>query len=105
MASSNTTDDSLNAINTMAIMFTRCWCMIMFILGLIGHSLNISVFTRRTLWSNPCVRYLMASAISGYLIIFIILPLRLLELGYNINLFISSVILCKILSFLFSWIR
>jgi hypothetical protein len=105
MASSNTTDDSLNAINTMAIMFTRCWCMIMFILGLIGHSLNISVFTRRTLWSNPCVRYLMASAISGYLIIFIILPLRLLEFGYNINLFISSVILCKILSFLFSWIR
>ncbi len=105
MASSNTTDDSLNAINTMAIMFTRCWCMIMFILGLIGHSLNISVFSRPTLWSNPCIRYLTASTISGYLIIFINLPIRLLQYGYNINLFISSVILCKILPYLLSWIR
>ncbi len=83
MVSSNMTDDSviaLNAINRMSIMFTRYWSIIMFIVGLIGHSLNISVFSRPTLCSNPCIRY-------------------------NINLFIPSIILCKTLSYLFSWIR
>lgn len=105
MSSSNVTDDSVKAINTISIMFTRYWCIIMFILGLIGHSLNISVFTRPTLWPNPCIRYLMASAISGHLIIFVNLPIRLLQYGYNINLFIYSVVLCKTLPYVFSWIR
>jgi hypothetical protein len=101
MASSNMTDDSLNTINTMSIMFTRYWRIIMFIVGLIGHSLNIITFTRSTLWSNSCIRYLIASAIAGYLIIFIILPIRLLQFEYNISLFIPSVILCQILTYLF----
>ncbi|CAF1424313.1 unnamed protein product [Adineta steineri] len=86
-------------------MFTRYWCMTMFIVGFIGHSLNLYVFTRRTLRFNPCVRYLIASSIAGYLIIFIILPLRLLQFGYNISLFVPSIILCKYLTFLCSWIR
>ncbi len=108
MSSSNLTIDYLNAMNavsTMTNMFAPCWLIIMMILGLIGHTLNMCVFTRPTLRSNPCIRYLMASAIAGYLIIFIVLPLRLLQNGYNINLFISSLVLCKILTYVLSWIR
>jgi hypothetical protein len=105
MSSSNVTDDALNAVNRSSIMFTRFWCIIMFIFGFIGHSLNICIFTRPTLRFNPCVRYFLASAIAGYFVISCILPIRLLQLGYNLSLFISSVALCKILTFLFSWIR
>jgi len=77
----------------------------MFILGFIGHSLNICVCTRPAFRFNPCARYFLASAIAGYFVIFGILPVRLLQLGYNLSLFIPSVGLCKILTFLFSWIR
>ncbi len=108
MSSSNMTNDyliALNTINRMLTMFTQYWSIIMFIVGLIVHSLNIIVFTRPTLWSNPCIGYLMASAIAGYLILCINLPVRLLQVGYNINLFIPSVILCKTLSYIFSCMR
>ncbi len=41
MSSSNMTNDYLivlNTVNTMSIMFTRYWCITMFLIGLIGHS-------------------------------------------------------------------
>ena len=108
MSSSNITDDIIaaaNALNWDLILFIRCWCIIMFILGFIGHSLNIYVFTRPTLYSNPCARYFLTSAIIGYLLIFINLPARLLQFGYNLSLFLLSMEMCKILSFLFFSIR
>jgi hypothetical protein len=77
----------------------------MFILGFIGHSLNICVFTRSALRFNPCARYFMASTIAGYAVIFGILPVRLLQFGYSLSLFIPQVASCKILTFLFSWAR
>ncbi|CAF1122845.1 unnamed protein product [Adineta ricciae] len=95
----------LATVKMRSILFTRYWCIGMFIVGLIGHTLNICVFTRRSLRFNPCVRYLLASAVAGYFIIFGILPVRLLQFGYNWSLFIPSEILCKTLTFLFSWFR
>ncbi|CAF1229156.1 unnamed protein product [Adineta steineri] len=86
-------------------MFTRYWCITIFVIGFFGHSLNLCIFTRRTLRYNPCVRYLMASAIGGYLIIFILIPIRTLQFGYGLSLFLSSEITCKIMSFVCSWIR
>jgi len=77
----------------------------MFILGLIGHSLNICIFTRPALRFNPCTQYFLASAIAGYAIIFVVLPVRLLQLGYSLSLFLSSVAMCKLLTFFFSWAR
>ena len=105
MASSNVTYDPLiaaNAINKISNMFAQYWSIVMFIFGLIGHSLNMSVFSRPTLWSNPCIRYLMASTINGYLLTFVVLPIRLLQNGYNINVFTFSIFLCKILTYLLS---
>ncbi|UJR32520.1 hypothetical protein I4U23_019982 [Adineta vaga] len=108
-ASLNITHDNatylLSTVKMRSIMFTRYWCITMFLVGFIGHSLNICVFTRRSLRFSPCVRYLIASAVSGYLIIFGILPVRLLQFGYKWSLFVPSDILCKTLTFLFSWIR
>jgi hypothetical protein len=108
MSSSNVANDmaaALSAVNGSSIMFTRYWCIIMFIVGFLGHSLNICVFTRPALRLNPCARYFMASAIAGYAVIFGILPVRLLQFGYGLSLFLPLVSMCKFLTFLFSWAR
>ena len=108
MSSPNVTLDltaALAAVTSNSIRFTRYWCFIMFILGLVGHTLNICVFTRPTLRSSPCARYFMASAVAGHAVIFIILPVRLLQFGYGLSLFLPLVPMCKFLTFLFSWIR
>ncbi len=108
MSSSNLTIDYLNAMNAVSTItntFARCWLIIMMIIGLIGHTLNMCVFTRPTLRSNPCIRYLIVSAIAGYLIVCVTLPTRLLQYGFNTNVFIYTVGWCKILSFILSWLR
>ncbi|CAM4826161.1 unnamed protein product [Rotaria magnacalcarata] len=82
MSSLNNTNGiatALNAINWSSMMFTRFWCIRMFILGFIGHSLNMCVFTRPKLYLNPCARHFIALAITSYAVIFIILPIRLLQ--------------------------
>jgi hypothetical protein len=66
MSSSNISNNSAAALNDVNMI------SIMFIIGFVGHSLNICVFTRPTFRYNPCVRYLLASSISGYLIIFVL---------------------------------
>ncbi|UJR14454.1 hypothetical protein I4U23_001451 [Adineta vaga] len=106
--SSNVSSDyaaALSAVSSSSITFTRYWCITMFIVGFIGHSLNLCVFARPALRSNSCARYFMASTIAGHCIILIVLPIRLIQFGYGISLFIRSVFLCKFLTFLFSWFR
>ncbi|CAF1191942.1 unnamed protein product [Adineta ricciae] len=56
-------------------------------------------------WSHWTYIEYLSSAVAGYFIIFGILPVRLLQFGYNWSLFIPSEILCKTLTFLFSWFR
>ena len=85
--------------------FVRCWCPIVFILGIIGHSLSIYVFTRPTLRLNPCARYFLASAIAGYFIILINIPIRTLQWGYGIEYITYSIATCKIVTFLLVWMR
>ncbi len=108
MSSANNTDEIIaahSAISWSSIIFTRYWCIIMFILGFIGHSLNICLFTLPALRFNSCARYLLASAIAGCVVIFVVVPMNFLKFGYNLSLFIPLVAPCKILTFLFSWAR
>lgn len=106
--SSNYSSDyaaALGAVSLTSVMFTRYWCLTMFIVGLIGHSLNLCVFARPVLRAHACARYFMAATIAGHAIIFIVLPIRVLQFGFGISLFVPSVLLCKFLTFFFSWIR
>ncbi len=78
MSSSNVSDIA-DAINWASMMFARCWSVVMFILGIIGHTLSIYVFTRPTLRKNPCARHFLASAVSGYCITCVTIPLRIFK--------------------------
>ncbi|CAF4004652.1 unnamed protein product, partial [Adineta steineri] len=57
MIYSNETEIELEAkyFNWLSMTFIRCYCFLMIPLAIIGHSLSIFVFTRRSLRSNPCV--------------------------------------------------
>jgi hypothetical protein len=105
MSSTDTSFPDALVIYDNLTIFMKCWGFTAFILGTIGHSLSIYTFTRPTLRSNPCVRYFLASTISGYCVVLITVPLRTLELAYDIDLFVTSLGACKFLTFLLSCTR
>ncbi|CAF1148184.1 unnamed protein product [Adineta steineri] len=104
----NTTSANLDAINALKyskILFLQVWCLATFSLGIVGHILSIYVFTRRSLYSNSCSQYFLASAIAGLFVVCILVPLRLLQYVYNIDAFVSSDAMCKILTWLLNWMK
>jgi hypothetical protein len=99
-------DLKVHNINWLGMMFIRCYCLLMIPIGIIGHSLSIFVFTRRSLRSNPCVMYLLSATIFGLLSSCFILPMRLIQSGYeDIDPTTHSLFLCKIIWFLLYSIR
>ncbi|CAF1339425.1 unnamed protein product [Adineta steineri] len=102
MSSSNVSNVSatVSAINEATMVYSRCWLFMMVALGMIGHSLSIYVFSRRTLRKIPCAKYFLASTVVGCCIVYGNLPLRTLQMGYQIDVFVYSLPVCKLLSFL-----
>lgn len=105
MSSSNTTTMDTDAIKRTTVMFAQIWSYLLIFLGTIGHSLNIYVFTRPALRSNPCIVYFFASTISGISVTFINIPLRLMQQVYNIDAFAYSNTSCQILTWIVLWTR
>ena len=105
MSSSDTMNAEVDAVKYIMIMFAQIWSYSVIILGTIGYSLNIYVFTRPTLRSNPCGRYFLASSISGFFITNVSIPLPLLQFVYNVDLFGYSSAACKIFTFIVFWTR
>ncbi|UJR34733.1 hypothetical protein I4U23_027510 [Adineta vaga] len=100
MSSSNATLAEINALNYGNIIFYQFWSYLLIGLGTIGHSLNIYVFARPILRSNPCTRYFLAATISGIFVTYTNVLLRLLQkLDPKYDLFAYSTVSCKILSF------
>ncbi|CAF1381049.1 unnamed protein product [Adineta ricciae] len=93
------------AITFSKVVFTRIWTFSMIGLGVIGHILNVYVFTRRSLWSNECTWYFFAATISGIVVIIANAPLRLLQIGFSIDPFGYSIVTCKFFSYLLFGVR
>jgi hypothetical protein len=106
MSSSNTSiADAIDNVNRNQSIFANCWSAFLLGFGIVGHSLNIYVFARPKLFSNPCARYFLASTIISYVILCGSIPLRLLQLGYSIDVFLTSVTMCKVLSYILGCVR
>jgi hypothetical protein len=107
MSSSNMSisNAAADALISSSITIYRVWSFLMLFLGAIGHSLSIYVFTRHSLIANACSRYFLASTLSGFFVVFINLPIRLLQLGYSIDVFVYSSASCKITTFILYWAR
>lgn len=84
MSSSNINhlQSEANNLNYIAMMFIRCYCCLAMAFGLVGHLLNIYVFTRPSLRSNPCTRYFLAATAIGMITTLYTLPIRLIQSGF-----------------------
>ncbi|CAF1207839.1 unnamed protein product [Adineta steineri] len=104
-ASDTSMTDAINGLQQSTILFSQVYCIFLLVFGTVGHLLSIYVFTRPALRSNPCIRYFLASAISGSINVCILVPIRMLQLGYGIDIFIYSLPVCQVLSYFLGWIR
>jgi hypothetical protein len=101
MSSSNASLDEINALRYGNMIFYQFWSYLLICLGTFGDSMNIYVFTRPVLRSNPCARYFLAAAICGLLVIPANVLTRLLQMIYPAyNPFGYSSASCKILTFI-----
>ena len=101
MSSSNSSLAQISALNYANSVFYQIWSYLLIVFGTIGHILNIYVFTRPSLRSNPCTRYFLAATISGIFCIYINTLFRFLQTLYpSSNPFGYSSASCKILTFI-----
>jgi hypothetical protein len=85
-----------NNLNYITMMFIRCYCYIAIPLGIVGHSISIYVFTRRTLRIVPCGRYFLAASIIRLLQTCYSLPMRMIQSAFvDTDPGAHSVIFCK----------
>ncbi|CAF1133505.1 unnamed protein product [Adineta steineri] len=93
MASNNTFINELNKAATTQVLVHG---IINLVLGAIGLVFNILVFTRPSLHREPCSVYFFWSSCFNLVIVYGILPLRILGNGFNIDFSNRNVVLCKI---------
>ncbi|CAF3401571.1 unnamed protein product [Rotaria socialis] len=68
----------------------------LFITGLAGNIIHIYILSVVSSYrSNPCTFYFLIASICDILILFVALLSRILETGFRVDLFCSSIIWCK----------
>jgi len=89
-------DAATAALTSATTQFNRYTPMPVFILGLIGNIFNILIFTRRSLFTNPCTVYLLSGTFTNIIVLFVGLVIRSLMDGFNIDIIGNSIALCRL---------
>ncbi|CAF1269518.1 unnamed protein product [Adineta steineri] len=66
------------------------------LMGTVGCGINLIVFTRKNLRKNPCSIYFIAYNVANLGFIYALLLSATMEEGYNINVSIQSLIICRL---------
>ena len=74
-------------------------------LGTVGLLLNILIFTRRSLFHNSCVQYLLCNTLANVIVLYWIIITRIFSDGYGNDLSLRSDLFCKIRYFLTYYAR
>jgi hypothetical protein len=94
-------DVTINQLNAAASVIFIAVSFINFALGSVGLLLNILVFTRPALRRGPCSFYFLSSTFYDLFVVFLILPVRILSIVYNINGANYNLGVCKIETYIF----
>ncbi|CAF1031686.1 unnamed protein product [Adineta ricciae] len=109
MSASTTTNspsvqNMINEMNVAIVSLARYGFPVIFIFGVVCNVLNVYVFTKPTLRTNPCCMYFLSSSVTALLFTVFNLPIRTLQLGYSIDLTVDSVVGCQVRTYLvFVW--
>ena len=93
---SRSIQNEINTINWIIVFIARWIVPIIFLLGFITNIINIYVFTRPALRKNPCCLYLLSSSVAALYYTIVVLPVRCLQHGYNIDPASYSLTACKL---------
>ncbi|CAF0799438.1 unnamed protein product [Rotaria sp. Silwood1] len=93
---STSTDDLPQRLVSISFQLNRIVPIFQLILGTFGNIMNIFIFTRRSLRTNPCSHYFLASSINNLFVLYVALLTRLLSSGWKIDPSNSNIILCKL---------
>lgn len=85
----------ITALTRATVQFNRYTPMPVFILGLVGNIFNMLIFTRPSLFKNPCTAYLLAATCTNMIVLFFGLVVRSLMDGFGIDLVGNSLVLCR----------
>lgn len=66
------------------------------VLGSFGNLMNILIFTRKSLRTNPCSLYFLASSINNLFVLYVATLTRLLSSGWKIDPSNYNTVLCKL---------
>lgn len=97
-ARTNTMVDVETAANTASFIVWH-GTLLFFVLSVVGNLLNFYILTRRNLRSNPCSLYFLASTACSCIIVWIIYPLRFLQVCYNIDVTLYGSCLCSMVNY------
>ncbi|CAF0713320.1 unnamed protein product [Adineta steineri] len=92
-------DDTITLVVFLVISFVN------FFLGIFGLTFNILVFTRPTLRREPCSLYFLTATCFIFFVILIIIPVRMISIGFNIDVGNENTRICKIEFFTFYTVR
>jgi hypothetical protein len=102
MESNNTTVTS----STMMIIFIYRYILwIFYIVGTAGHLLNIYIFIQSCFRSRPCPLYFLASTLTNLIIVWVFIPLKILQYGFDIDPRSSSLVFCKLYCYINDSVR
>ncbi|CAF0807870.1 unnamed protein product [Rotaria sordida] len=93
---STSTDDLPQRLVNISSQLNRIVPIFQLVLGTFGNIMNIVIFTRRSLRTNPCSFYFLASSINNLFLLYVALLTRLLSSGWKIDPSNSNIILCKL---------
>jgi hypothetical protein len=88
--------DLIQRLPLISIQINRIVPILQIILGTFGNIMNILIFTRRTLRTNPCSLYFLASSINNIFVLYVAALTRLLSSGWKIDPSNSNSLLCKL---------
>lgn len=94
-------DVILNQINTAALAVSLGLSFFNFVLGAVGLTCNIFVFTRPTLRRQPCSLYFFSSTCYNFYVILVVIPVRIVSNNFNIDLANYNLGCCKFETFSF----
>jgi hypothetical protein len=98
MSSTDVTIAQLNAATVISIVALS---LINFVLGAVGLTFNMLVFSRPSLRKEPCSLYFFSSTCFDLFVIFVVMPVRMFSNGFNMDLANYNLGLCKVEYFAF----
>ncbi len=83
-------------LNSVASWMNLCIPPFLIAFGTFGNVLNLIIFTRRTLRTNPCSMYFLAGSINNLFATYVVILTRYLSVSWNLDISTRNNVFCKL---------